>query len=477
MSESDLRSALRFQAMDLIPMNIDDAILDFQLMEPSGPSSPGQMSILLAAAHRGVVENRLSVVAQAALKVAAVIPSPVAAIRGCPKRTTEGASAVVDVGADLTVIAIWDRYGLRFSRIIHTGGRGITTRMAQARHVPDGIAESMKRSSIPGVPVATRGEFDSLLSEIDSSLGFFESQLEGESLDSVYLCGGSSRSDEFVQALGERLPAEVILLDALSDMAGPNGMSAIVDLEEFDQRLVASVAAMPIGAALASSGPGHVVSLVPTEADGARLRQRQLVAVTAGAVVLGAGLMGATVVHAHQVHTSKVEAARTKAQNAALQAQITDLAPVRAYTTDAASRQAAVASLSSHDIAWSTLVAEISTAMPSAMHLTSLQLSDGSASASSGPTSGATAPSAASSGSGQSATRTQGSVNMAVTGSGNEASVANWLRSISQVRGLESVWVPSASVGNGVLSFSSTAELSDAAPIVHRIGTSTGAKS
>src|SRR3954471_11492543 len=60
MTAEDMRSALQFQAQDLIPIPIEDAILDFQVIEHF-PSTDGDMvRILLVAAQRDMVRSLLA---------------------------------------------------------------------------------------------------------------------------------------------------------------------------------------------------------------------------------------------------------------------------------------------------------------------------------------------------------------------------------------------------------------------------------
>src|SRR5437762_357657 len=60
MSAEDLRSALQFQAQDLIPIPIEEAILDFQIVEEFPTSEGDMVRILLVAAQRDMVRSLLA---------------------------------------------------------------------------------------------------------------------------------------------------------------------------------------------------------------------------------------------------------------------------------------------------------------------------------------------------------------------------------------------------------------------------------
>ena len=89
MSEADLAGALRFQAQELIPIPMEEAVLDFQVLEdlapPTGagvdePPPAPMVRVLLAAAHRDLVASLVAAVRGAGLTVSAVDLVPLALI-------------------------------------------------------------------------------------------------------------------------------------------------------------------------------------------------------------------------------------------------------------------------------------------------------------------------------------------------------------------------------------------------------------
>src|SRR6185436_19518863 len=64
MSREELSSALQFQAAELIPIPLDDAVLDFAILGPASPGEGGErrMQVLLAAAQEGTVHRLVSAV-------------------------------------------------------------------------------------------------------------------------------------------------------------------------------------------------------------------------------------------------------------------------------------------------------------------------------------------------------------------------------------------------------------------------------
>src|SRR5437879_478222 len=111
MSAEDMRSALQFQAQDLIPIPIEDAILDFQVIEHF-PSSDGDMvRVLLVAAQRDMVRSLLAGVEGGGLSASMVDLIPFALMRALTQSSLvqdleATAEAIVCVGGSITNVVV-----------------------------------------------------------------------------------------------------------------------------------------------------------------------------------------------------------------------------------------------------------------------------------------------------------------------------------------------------------------------------------
>src|SRR3989442_6665671 len=87
MSEADLRSAIRFEAESLIPIPVDEAVLDFQILD-EGPETTGNaMPVLLVAAQREMIRTLLTAVEGGGLSATLVDVAPFALMRALPHDT------------------------------------------------------------------------------------------------------------------------------------------------------------------------------------------------------------------------------------------------------------------------------------------------------------------------------------------------------------------------------------------------------
>jgi len=65
MTEAEARSVIRWEAEQHVPFDMENVELDFQILDPNGEGL--QMTVLLVAAKRELVENKVSLLAEAGL--------------------------------------------------------------------------------------------------------------------------------------------------------------------------------------------------------------------------------------------------------------------------------------------------------------------------------------------------------------------------------------------------------------------------
>src|SRR5436309_8602849 len=114
MTRAELASALQFQASELIPISLEDAVLDFAILatnpghvSPDGAGGEPTMQVLLAAAQEATIMKLVSAVEAGGLQVAAVDLIPLALTRALARPVPAVAAAVPAGGG----VAVDDGYG------------------------------------------------------------------------------------------------------------------------------------------------------------------------------------------------------------------------------------------------------------------------------------------------------------------------------------------------------------------------------
>lgn len=238
MDEKDFRTSLRFQVADHIPMPIDDAQLDFQIIGDytTEQQQEHMMRVLLVAAATDMVEGFVSAAAAGGVEAMAVDLTPFAVARAVsPAARGEtgmaGSEAVVDVGAGVTNIVIHHNGEPRFVRILLVGGDDATSALADELGVSFDEAEALKFDLARGVgsPETQRVlgmRVDALVDEIRGSIDYYMSQEDSEPLASLVLTGGGSLTPGLIDRLELAVRLEVQRARPLADMdVGRSGLT------------------------------------------------------------------------------------------------------------------------------------------------------------------------------------------------------------------------------------------------------------
>jgi type IV pilus assembly protein PilM len=223
MAEKELRQSLGFQVQEFIPMPVDEAVLDYHLIEEIEVDGRPMMRLLLVAAQKAMVDTLVAAATGAKLEPMGLDLVPFAMVRavgatgaGMELETT-GGEAVVDVGAHVTNIVVHAAGETRFVRILPSGGRDITVAIARGLSVDDEVAERLKRGETVDDMDATPEQAHEIamqratqfVDEIRSSLEFYTAQTQGARIERLLISGGGSKLEGFIDILRQRIPVTV----------------------------------------------------------------------------------------------------------------------------------------------------------------------------------------------------------------------------------------------------------------------------
>lgn len=219
----ELKQSLPFQVQDLIPIPVDDAVLDYDVLEEIEQDGAKMLRLLVVAAQRDMVNRMVDAAARAKVEPVGVDLVPFALIRAVGQddglgleASDLGGEAIVDVGADVTNICVHERGVARFVRILPSGGRDVSVAMATSLGIPEEDAEALKRGQpVEGSPPVEqvdntrRARVAALVDEMRSSLDFYRAQTPGADVTRVLVTGGGSKMPGLVELLDERVDAQV----------------------------------------------------------------------------------------------------------------------------------------------------------------------------------------------------------------------------------------------------------------------------
>ena len=248
MKEKDAREVIRWEAEQHVPFDIKSVELDFQILDPDGEGT--EMQVLLVAAKRELIDNKLRLLTDAGLTPGIVDVDAFAlhnAFEVNHPDAMSGIVALVNIGHEVTNINILDDGIPILTRDITVGTRRFREDLQRERGVSvdeaDQLIQGYDRSAHLDAVIESRGE--EIAVGVERAAAFLASSARTGQLRGVYTCGGGSRIPGLTEALANRLRIRVEQANPLANLKVRNGAFGSLVTDE-----VAPLMMLPIGLAL-----------------------------------------------------------------------------------------------------------------------------------------------------------------------------------------------------------------------------------
>jgi type IV pilus assembly protein PilM len=253
MQPDELRRSLAYQAQDFLPIPVDEAELDYNVLgEHDGNAGQRLLRVLLVAAQKDMLAGHLRAVTMAGLQPVGVDLVPFALVRSLAPAAAlaEGAEALIDVGARVTNIIVHENSVPRFVRIQLMGGQDVTDSLGRTLGLEPEAAEQAKLAASTGEADEAAGEaverqLGAFVDEVRGSLDFYQAQPDAVPLERVTVSGGGSLLGPLAQRLQDALRLPVEHGQALAAVR-PGRLG----LDDAQLAELEPVAAVPVGLAL-----------------------------------------------------------------------------------------------------------------------------------------------------------------------------------------------------------------------------------
>ncbi|MFZ2125159.1 MAG: type IV pilus assembly protein PilM [Candidatus Saccharimonadales bacterium] len=209
MSETELKSTIKYQIDQYIPMAIDETKVDWALLGQSLHDSK-QQEVLLASTANTYTEERLEFIESLGFNVIAAEPDPIAMVRSLLPLGIQDARLIIDVGERATDLAITFGDSPRLVRNIPTGLGSLIKAAVQNLNVQDDQARQfiLKFGLAPDrlegqVYRAIEGTLDSFAAELVKSIKFFQTRYPNTPVGGILLSGFAAivpRFGEYITA-------------------------------------------------------------------------------------------------------------------------------------------------------------------------------------------------------------------------------------------------------------------------------------
>jgi type IV pilus assembly protein PilM len=232
-----LENAIHFRAQEALPIPLDEAVLDYHVLEERADEEGTKTKrVLLVVAYRELVDRYVDACKKAGIVLAGIDLEAFALLRAlsAPRPETEaGDSALVAVaiGHDRSTFAVSDGRVCDFTRVLEWGGSALNVAIARALDLAPSEAETIKRAvslSSPDVPDgfayeqyslavdAVRKQVHTFARELVSSLQFYQNQPGSLGIGEIVITGGTANLAGIAEELQRLIGVQVRVGDPLA---------------------------------------------------------------------------------------------------------------------------------------------------------------------------------------------------------------------------------------------------------------------
>jgi type IV pilus assembly protein PilM len=249
MKEGEARELIRWEAEQHVPFDMDNVELDFQILDPENEGL--QMSVLLVAAKRELVETKMSLLKDIGIEPAVVDVDAFAlhnAFEVNYPDAMKGVVGLVNIGHEITNVNILDEGVPVLTRDLPVGTRRFREDLQRER----GLSADEAQRILQGFEVnevllpflQSRGE--ELSVGIERAAAFLQTASRSTAgLSRLFVSGGGARIPGLAKALGDRLKLPVQLANPIERVQVADGVFDQMNVEE-----VAPLLMLPVGLAL-----------------------------------------------------------------------------------------------------------------------------------------------------------------------------------------------------------------------------------
>lgn len=231
-----LANAIKFRAQEALPIPIDEAVLDYQVLSET-TNEDGEISrrILLVLAYRDLIDRYVAACKKAGIQLVGIDLEAFALLRALAAPREEGTPAQaalvgVTVGHDRTTFAVSDGRTCEFTRVLDWGGHSLNVGLARALDMAPSEVDHFKRDlSLTGNEVpdgltseqavkaraALNAQVQSFARELVSSLQFYQNQPGSLGIGEIVVTGGTAHLAGFAEELARLIGVRVRIGDPL----------------------------------------------------------------------------------------------------------------------------------------------------------------------------------------------------------------------------------------------------------------------
>jgi type IV pilus assembly protein PilM len=249
MKEAEAREVIRWEAEQHVPFDMDNVELDFQILDPHADGL--QMTVLLVAAKRELVETKLALLSDVGIQPAIVDVDSFALHNAFELNYPDamrGVVGLVNIGHEMTNVNILEDGVPVLTRDLPVGTRRLREDLQRERGISaaeaDRILQGMESSEALAPFLGPRAE--ELAVGVERAAAFLQTASRSAAgLSRLYLSGGGSRIPGLSRILADRLRLPVELANPIERLRVADGVFDAMNVDDVSPLLM-----LPVGLAL-----------------------------------------------------------------------------------------------------------------------------------------------------------------------------------------------------------------------------------
>ncbi|HOY71264.1 MAG TPA: pilus assembly protein PilM [Methylotenera sp.] len=225
--EEDMEVQVEAEANQYIPFSLDEVNIDFQVIGPA-PNNPEEVEVLIAAARKEKIEDRVAAAEGAGLKVTVMDVENYATEAAyslvasqLPNSGREQTVMIIDIGASFMHVNVLHDNKSVYMREQAFGGGQLTQEIQRRFGLSVEESEIAKRKG--GLPESYESEVlqpfvQQLTTEVARALQFFTSSTQYNRVDNIVLAGGCAAIPSIDVMVQERTQVHTIIANPFHGM-------------------------------------------------------------------------------------------------------------------------------------------------------------------------------------------------------------------------------------------------------------------
>jgi len=213
--EEKLKGLVKYQVQDYFPIPINNVELDYMIAGEVTNKEGTFYKVMLVAARKDMIEGFLKMMDEADIELSDIDVSMLSIIRLLPVRKYEGTSLIINMDNDITGILLVEK------------GLPVLARISAIGYVK--MKEYLSRSekivavSSTGAFIDRSGPVDSLMSEIRSSISYYNSRNDSVDVEKILLTGKIGSLDGFIKDMEDAFSIPVEIVNPFEEISGFTG--------------------------------------------------------------------------------------------------------------------------------------------------------------------------------------------------------------------------------------------------------------